>query len=351
MAAMDTKNVSITAPTSGPSTTILTSAVTTSLTHLGYDSHLIQRVALLTSANTHTVECTILDEADLAGTTHEALATLFSSLTDENVRINSNEPVLLVNGLNGMSASKLHEIVDAAAASLRDSPSIRPVRVYAGNFTPSAEQKQAGYSISLLNVVNTDIGGPGMVQLLDMADWKGKGAVRREMWDGSGWNLIEREDKGDEAFEEVGKAESDHSEVTSDAGEWESEPEQEIEEETKGKEVEMEDHETAHKDVLDDPSTIDAGNPSFTGPTCNTLQPEEAEVISDLPTDDPWSQRPQLRDIKHPSWEREHDNETLLDMISKQSSRLATSKTGNAYATAEAKEKADLSGEDDYEVV
>jgi hypothetical protein len=351
MAAMDTENVSITTPTSGPSTTILTSAMTTSLTHLGYDSHLIQRVALLTSANTHTVECTIPDGAVSAGTTHEALATLFSSLTDKNVRINSNEPVLLVNGLNNISASSLHEIVDAAATNLRESPSIRPVRIYAGNFTPSAERKETAFSISLLNVVNTDVGGPGMVQLLDMADWMGKSAVRREMWDGSGRNLIEREDKEDEAFEEVGKAESDHSEVTSDAGEWESEHEQEIEEETKGKEIETEEHETARKDVLDDPSTIDAGNPSFTGPPSNTSQPEEAEVVSDLPTEDPWSQRPQLRDIKHPSWDREHDNETLLDMISKQSSRLPTSKTGNAYATAAVKEKAYLSGEDDYEIV
>lgn len=354
----------MTTPSSGPSTTVLASAITTSLTHLGYDSHLIQRVALLATANTHTVECTLSDDADIAKTSQQALATLFSSLTDMSVRINSNEPVLLVNGLSGLSPSRLHEVVDAASANLREAPGIRPIRIYAGNFTPSTEQKLPSFSISLLNVVNTDIGGPNMVQLLDMADWMGKGAVRREIWDGSGWNLIERNDRGDEAFEEVGTAESDHSEVTSEVEEWESEPEQEVEEDSKGKELETEQPAPADKESVKDDfhgtsygdAAGDAGNPSFTGPPSEPVPDEfdpteETEVISAIPADDPWNQRPPLRDIKHPSWEREHDNETLLDMIGKQSGRLPISKAGNAYATAAPKENTELSGEDEYEVV
>lgn len=322
--------------------------------------YLIGRVALLTTGNTHTISCTglqaLLHHPSRTYGTQHALSQLFANITSQNLRINTNEPVLLINNLGGLDGVMLQEIADAAANLLRCEYHIRPVRVYAGNFTPIAvEEKDVGFSISLLNVVNTDIGGPGMVQLLDMVDWEGKGAVRREAWDGSGQNLVRREDyevaklgDGDVKAEDVSEAGG------SEKGEWESEPEVEREAddvfvEDDGKEqtkaLSEGDGVEAEPDIVQKHREIGNAIPDA------FEAPKEAEGVPNIPIEEPESRPAQLREIKHPSWEREHDNESLLDMIAKQSKRLSISKAGNAYATSAAQEKADLSGEDEYELV
>ena len=232
------------------------------------------------------------------------------------------------------------------------------MRVYAGNFgaavssttgeeVPEGYAGSEGYSLSLLNVVNTDIGGPGMVQLLDMVDWEGEGAVRVEKWDGSGWNLVERRDFGGRDSQEDGEG----SEMgASDEGEWESEAEveDEVEKEQKDGAAEAK-AEMEEDDRIDSASIPDASdsNQLLDEPTPGaTEEAKETQAVIE-----PEAARPQLRTIKHPSWEREQDNESLLDMIAKQSKRLPVSKSGNAYATSAAKEKAGLEGEDEYEVL
>ncbi|KAK4148172.1 Dak1 domain-containing protein [Dichotomopilus funicola] len=81
------------------------------------------------------------------------------------VHVNSNEVVLLVNNLGGVSVLELGGIVAEVVAQLEKKYRIRPVRVLSGTFMTSLNG--LGFSISLLNVVNTDIGGPGMIELLD----------------------------------------------------------------------------------------------------------------------------------------------------------------------------------------
>ncbi|KAJ6790196.1 hypothetical protein PWT90_08002 [Aphanocladium album] len=80
--------------------------------------------------------------------------------------VNSNEVVLLVNNLGGVSVLEMGGITAEVVSQLRGKHNIRPVRVIAGTFMTSLNGM--GFSISLLNVVNTDIdGAPNMVDLLD----------------------------------------------------------------------------------------------------------------------------------------------------------------------------------------
>ncbi|QUC22691.1 uncharacterized protein UV8b_06932 [Ustilaginoidea virens] len=97
--------------------------------------------------------------------------------------VNSNEVVLLLNNLGGVSALEMGGITTEVVSQLGSKHGIRPVRVICGTFMTSLNG--LGFSISLLNVVNTDIGGPGMVELLDAAaevtGWSAP--IRKETWE------------------------------------------------------------------------------------------------------------------------------------------------------------------------
>ncbi|KAK0720040.1 Dak1 domain-containing protein [Lasiosphaeris hirsuta] len=81
------------------------------------------------------------------------------------VNVNSNEVVLLLNNLGGISVLEMGGILAEVVTQLDKSYAIRPVRILSGTYMTSLNG--LGFSISLLNVVNTDIGGPGMIELLD----------------------------------------------------------------------------------------------------------------------------------------------------------------------------------------
>lgn len=87
-------------------------------------------------------------------------------------RINSNEVVLLilVDDSDTIDPQAARNIKEASCAILREMFHIFPVRVYVARYSSedtSKRSSRAGFSLALLNVVNTDIGGPGMIQLLD----------------------------------------------------------------------------------------------------------------------------------------------------------------------------------------
>ncbi|KAI0814667.1 Dak1 domain-containing protein [Xylaria sp. FL0064] len=100
----------------------------------------------------------------------ELVKTMLSQLLDKNdkdrayLNVNSNEVVLLVNNLGGVSVLELGGITTEVVKQLREW-GIRPVRILSGTYMTSLNG--LGFSITLLNVVNTDIGGPSMIQLLD----------------------------------------------------------------------------------------------------------------------------------------------------------------------------------------
>ncbi|KAF2973221.1 hypothetical protein GQX73_g346 [Xylaria multiplex] len=100
----------------------------------------------------------------------ELVKTMLAQLLDKNdkdrafLNVNSNEVVLLVNNLGGVSVLELGGITTEVVKQLGQW-GITPVRILSGTYMTSLNG--LGFSISLLNVVNTDIGGPSMIQLLD----------------------------------------------------------------------------------------------------------------------------------------------------------------------------------------
>ncbi|KAK3949639.1 Dak1 domain-containing protein [Pseudoneurospora amorphoporcata] len=102
----------------------------------------------------------------------ELVGKMLKQLLDQNdkdrafLNVNSNEVVLLVNNLGGVSPLEMGGIVAEVVAQLGEKPyGIKPARILSGTYMTSLNG--LGFSISLLNVVNTDIGGPGMIELLD----------------------------------------------------------------------------------------------------------------------------------------------------------------------------------------
>ncbi|KAM7196448.1 putative dihydroxyacetone kinase [Rhypophila sp. PSN 637] len=108
------------------------------------------------------------------------------------VTVNSNEVVLLVNNLGGVSPLEMGGIVTEVVDQLEENWNIRPVRILSGTYMTSLNGN--GFSITLLNVVNTDIGGPGMVDLLDFpAECVGWAApISKLAWEEK--NMATRED-------------------------------------------------------------------------------------------------------------------------------------------------------------
>jgi dihydroxyacetone kinase len=122
---------------------------------------------------------------DLPGLVTKMLSQLLD-LKDEDrafLRVNSNEVVLLINNLGGVSVLEIGGITAEVVGQLEKNYNIKPVRIVAGTYMTSLNG--LGFSISILNVVNTDIGGPSMIQLLDdpceAAGWTAP--IRKETWE------------------------------------------------------------------------------------------------------------------------------------------------------------------------
>lgn len=99
------------------------------------------------------------------------VAKMLAQLLDQSdkdrafLNVNSNEVVLLINNLGGVSVLELGGITTEVVQQLNKDYGIQPVRTLSGTYMTSLNGQ--GFSISLLNVVNTDIGGPSMIELLD----------------------------------------------------------------------------------------------------------------------------------------------------------------------------------------
>jgi dihydroxyacetone kinase len=136
----------------------------------------------------------------------ELVRKMLAQMLDQNDKdrafldVNSNEVVLLVNNLGGVSVLEMGGIVTEVVTQLEKSYNIRPVRILSGTFMTSLNG--LGFSITLLNVVNTGIGGPSMIELLDYPceatgwsspistrTWEEKNTATREQ-DGSGGSEV-----------------------------------------------------------------------------------------------------------------------------------------------------------------
>ncbi|KAI0397343.1 Dak1 domain-containing protein, partial [Xylariaceae sp. FL0594] len=127
----------------------------------------------------------------------ELVRTMLSQLLDKSDKdrafldVNSNEVVLLVNNLGGVSVLELGGITTEVVKQL-ETWGVRPVRILSGTYMTSLNG--LGFSVTLLNVVNSDIGGPSMIQLLDYpceaTGWSAP--IAKETWEAR--NTSTRED-------------------------------------------------------------------------------------------------------------------------------------------------------------
>lgn len=114
------------------------------------------------------------------------------------LNVNSNEVVLMINNLGGVSVLELGGITAEVVSQLEKTYNIKPVRILAGTYMTSLNG--LGFSISILNVVNTNIGGPSMLQLLDApseaAGWAAP--IRKETWEAKSSHTREGASSGSE---------------------------------------------------------------------------------------------------------------------------------------------------------
>ncbi|KAK5038320.1 hypothetical protein LTS07_001790 [Exophiala sideris] len=225
-----------------------------------------------------------------------------------SVDFNTNEPVVLINGYTGLDRTAWNSLVDRTVMQLQQTWGIWPVRVYAGPFISTAVE----YEITLLNVVNTDIGGPSMVQLLDMPcdapEWQK--FVRKEAWRER--DLLYRQE-GELPMEVDTNADdgSEKSVQSDDADSIHSEPLGEHMHET-----------SAHDDdVTYSQGAEEARSESEQVPTSEEPKPEEIPI----PTPGPHELELPEKRINHPTWERPQDTVSLLDLIRSQSSETVPS--------------------------
>lgn len=304
----------------------------------GYDETVAQKVGRLVATNTMTVdsaqveseEDTNEDDKNEVETSTSQIANVVARILDRildkqvlrsrTVHFNSNEPVLLVNGGERISLTRLHHVVDETRTQLQHDRHIWPVRVYAGKFWPVDGQ---GFSISLLNVVNTDIGGPSMVQLLDAKcdalEWCRY--ARREVWRER--DLIIRED-GDFADEDnAALVEDDRSERS-----VHSEHTTSTSDDLHPEEVEsfLQSQSQVVADRFPEAEARPNDDTAFTetpkgGLSAQGLPDDPEEIFAfDAPDVEEQPEYPPApeRKISYPTWDRSHDGVSLIDLIRSQ---------------------------------
>ena len=84
-----------------------------------------------------------------------------------HLHVNSNEPVVLINNFGGLGPDEFGGVTHEVLTQLEQIYHIKPVRVYAGRYMERTADSAMAFSITVLNVVNTNLGGPSMIQLLD----------------------------------------------------------------------------------------------------------------------------------------------------------------------------------------
>lgn len=345
---------------------LLVAKICDALANAGYSDEDIRKVGGLVSRNLMTCETSQIQDSE-GGRSHGAdggadrnvtetentqkeVELMLRGLLDENisrsrsVRMNSNEPVVLINFSAQIGQKLLRHTTDETVKQLQEGWNIWPVRVYAGPFLPTSD----GFSVTLLNVVNTDIGGPSMVQLLDEAsnapEWCQY--MRKEAWRGRDF-LYREERDGVPAADESPDDGSEQSIASDDNDSVESEPSATI---LQGPSMQRDavenDSAIAKSAATMDLVSRDVSSEAHKDPSVDEPETEaeaEAEGI-------PLTRELELpeRHVEHPTWDRQDDSTSLMDLIRSQASTLAPFGQEKSDPTAKEfpKEEADDAGEE-----
>lgn len=294
-------------------TNILTKKIADVLRNSAYDERTVERVSSLVVANTAEVIMQIPESAQDIADVIEGQLLNKDRLAQMNLHINSNEPVLLTEVDESCAADpvSVRRYKDEVLDVLR-MRGIRPVRAY----IRIADAEASGpMKIMLLNVVNTEIGGPSMIQLLDSAfhhgSWRGD-LVSKEAW--SGDDLLWRDEAWPQAANggDLTHSNNDAHETVNSYNRVEDVPASPMLE-TAGK--------AESKTSVPEAATL--SNPRLLYTDVEAVPEEKNE---DEPNIVEHPAMKELRDqeagrvqIQHPTWSRDDDRQGLLDIITSQS--------------------------------
>lgn len=263
---------------------VLAMKICGALASMGYDSKTVHNVGKLVRNNMMSADAPVEEKgmsfSGIPAAVEGMLDGLFKPWWPNKKRVrsvnfNSNEPVLLINDFGRCGGVKLGTIVSEVLDQLHGKHNVWPVRVYAGSFIQGDNAEGPEFSVTLLNVVNTDIGGPSMIQLLDhpcnTLGWNG--CMRREVWNGR--DLLERFEKEDEPTNKMQSLD--------------------LKDDAADEEVEELD------DDGDETETEDSGQDK-----------------TPYSYDDPFEKR---EPVHHPSWEHSTKSESLIDLVKNQGSK------------------------------
>ena len=331
---------------------VLVAKICGALSSMKYDASTIHKVGKLVNTNMMTaVHYEGLPFEDIvkrgeAGWIEERAKKVLSSLLDcdrereRSVNMNSNEPVLLINSFGGLDDADMETLADTVNHQLQKQWNIWPVRVYTGAYLELPEHspfREYGFSISLLNVVNTEIGGPSMVQLLDH-DYDSKsylGQLRRD----------ERHHKGDmKMFVAVSDRTYEHEAQTSEA--------------RRGPALVTESDASSDGSVDGSVSDDDDGAEAITCETCDEDMARVVNTRTEAPLlvaaeEDQADSRAQFHEraqtsgpsIQHPTWTHASGEEPLLDLIRRQASNAEGSDEDEDDADANSDKSSRSAGE------
>jgi hypothetical protein len=286
------------------------------LASMGYPCEVVEKVGKLVQKNMVGRSLTYPIESIL-GTVCKTLESLLEEDVDGSPRVsfNSNEPVLLINTAPKMDHLLAGAVLRATLQDLQDK-NIWPVRAYAGPFVPLDHVPGEAFSVTLLNVVNTEIGGPSMIGLLDhqcnSPIWSFKEAgFHKEVWRDR--QFIDSFDTGP-AFprRESRESEAVQSEQDVDSEDWDASPksvaavDDEIDEDIPAME--------------DEPKQGEAEVPNAPPEDSNTAVDEKQPVWDDVRAS--YDPSKEGSAIAHPTWEHTTRGDSLLDLVTSQAAGI-----------------------------
>ncbi|KAJ4515548.1 hypothetical protein HRR83_004762 [Exophiala dermatitidis] len=334
---------------------ILVAKICNALVKVGYDVTNVRKVAKLVTDNMMTASPTqvrpvddpsLVENSDslkseLLDEPARAVGLLLQGLLDRKtsrsrsrtVQMNSNEPVVLINQSSRLDRNTFSRVVDETVSQLQHQWNIWPVRVYGGAFV-EMETDDDGYCITLLNVVNTDIGGPSMVQLLDepcdAPEWCS--FTRREAWRER--DLLYRDQGEPASAVSEGNVEEDVDVL--------NRPSASLDDASVGEEpatahrhdatsaspqrqagVDDVDSSVAPVEILDREISVSADNAS----EARESPQQESPDLHEVKTPD--------KNVHHPTWDRHDDSISLVELIKAQASTLSPSTKADSTSQGE----------------
>lgn len=287
---------------------LITTKFGNALTNLGYGRADQIKVDDLVEKNllVHNVQLGALSVIDgLSGT--DLVKSCLQQLLASEVRVNSNEPVLLIQTVNPESSPEtVSSLREKTCMVLRDTFNIFPVRVYVARSYAQSSSKiseRSGFTVALLNVVNTEIGGPGMIQLLDNShpcpEWD-QSILLAQAWHRT--DLVWRYEKTLESDNSVQKTSSDAQATHHPAQSQEM-------------------RETAQDDLVQSEPTVP--NEVFEDAADDHVPSDDEIVEVSAPVEHPAMAELRAREagrpqIQHPSWDHIHSSDSLVDIIRRQ---------------------------------